>query len=256
MFVADSSFAAIELLDKVSRLPGASLVTRLRMDAALYDPAPVRKPGTHGRPRLKGKRRPTLQQVLSDPQTKWERVTIENWYGEGEREVEVSTETAVWYHNGKPPVPIRWFLIRDPGEKFEPQALLSTNLRHTAAEVLKWFVCRWTMEVTLEEARAHLGLETQRQWNDLAIARTTPVLFALYSIITLSAHRMREKRKLVVRTAAWYQKEQPTFSDAIAWVRRDLWSQEHFSMSGSQPDVIKIPRSLFERLTDAVCYAA
>jgi hypothetical protein len=100
------------------------------------------------------------------------------------------------------------------------------------------------------------GVETQRQWNDLAIARTTPVLFALYSIITLSAHRMREKRKLVVRTAAWYQKEQPTFSDAIAWVRRDLWSQEHFSMSGSQPEVIKIPRSLFERLTDAVCYAA
>jgi DDE superfamily endonuclease len=162
VFVADSSFAAIELLDKVSRLPGASLVTRLRMDAALYDPAPVRMPGTHGRPRLKGKRRPTLQQVLSDPQTKWERVTIENWYGEGEREVEVSTETAVWYHHGKPPVPIRWFLICDPGEKFEPQALLSTNLRHTAAEVLKWFVCRWTMEVTLEEARAHLGLETLR----------------------------------------------------------------------------------------------
>jgi hypothetical protein len=256
VFVADSSFAVIELLDRVSHLPGASLITRLRLDAALYDPAPERPPGQKGRPRLKGKRRPTLKAVLADPATVWTTLTVKNWYGGGRREVEVTSDTALWYHSGVPPVAIRWVLIRDPRGKFEPQALLSTNLSHTPMQILTWFVRRWTMEVTLEEARAHLGIETQRQWNDRAIARTTPALFALYSLITLTAQRLIQRETGVVRTAAWYAKTRPTFSDAIALVRRELWSHRYFSMSDRNTDLIKIPRSLFERLTDAVCYAA
>src|SRR5262249_40357227 len=150
------------------------------------DPPPYRAPGTKGRPRLKGKRRPTLEVVLADERTRWTTVRIEQWYGAGPREVEVATDTAVWYHTGKPPVVIRWVLIRDPKQGFKPQALLSTNLDHTPEQMLPWFVRRWTMEVTFEEARAHLGMETQRQWNDRAIARTTPALLSLYSIITLT----------------------------------------------------------------------
>jgi hypothetical protein len=170
--------------------------------------------------------------------------------------VEVSTDTAVWYHPGLPPVEIRWVLIRDPGGEFEPQALLSTSLGHTPQQRLEWFVRRWTMEVTLEEARAHLGIETQRQWNDLAIGRTTPAWLGLYALVTLMAQELRKTAASWVRTAAWYSKEQPTFSDAIALVRKHLWKQGHLSMSGSKPDMVKIPRSLVERLTDAVCYAA
>lgn len=256
IFVADSSFAVIDLLKQISGLPETSLITRLRLDAALYDPAPEREPGAKGRPRLKGKRRPTLKAVLADPRTQWTRIKIDRWHGGGEREVEVSTETAVWYHSELPPVDIRRVLIRDPEGKFEPQALLSTELTHRSEEILAWFVRRWTMEVTFEEARAHLGVETQRQWNDKAIARTTPTLFALFSVVTLVANEWRKRQSAVVRTAAWYAKEQPTFSDAIALVRRCLWSQGHFSMSAEETEVIKIPRALFERLTDAVCYAA
>jgi hypothetical protein len=94
--------------------------------------------------------------------------SVEQWYGEGPREVEVATDTAVWYHTGKPAVALRWVLSRDPHERFKPQALLSTNLEYMPAQILTWFVRRWTLEVTLEEARAHLGMETQRQWNDRA----------------------------------------------------------------------------------------
>src|SRR5262249_12601030 len=129
--VADSSFAVLELLDKVKTLPRASIITRLRLDAALYDPPPHRAPRTKGRPRLKGKRRPTLETVLADAQTQWTTVRVEQWYGEGPREVEVTTDTAVWYHTGEPPVVIRWVLIRDPRQVFKPQALLSTKLDHT-----------------------------------------------------------------------------------------------------------------------------
>jgi hypothetical protein len=254
--VADSSFAALELLDKVATLPRASVITRLRLDAALYDPPPPRKPSTKGRPRLKGKRRPTLEAVLADERTQWTTLIVDQWYGEGPREVEVATDTAVWYHTGKPPVAIRWILIRDPHERFKPQALLSTNLDYTPEQILPWFVRRWTMEVTFEEARAHLGMETQRQWNDRAIARTTPALLSLYSIITLNAHLLIEKGMTSVRSTAWYRKTRPTFSDAIALVRRQLWEHLHFSTSQQETDMIKIPRALFERFIDAVCYAA
>jgi len=122
--------------------------------------------------------------------------------------------------------------------------------------MLEWFVRRWTMEVTLEEARAHLGIETQRQWNDLAISRTTPALFGLYAVVTLMTHALLRSEAHVVRTAAWYAKARPTFADAIAVVRRELWSACHFSRSETNSEVIEIPRSLFERLTDTVCYAA
>ena len=255
-FVADSSCAALELLAKVKTLPRGSMITRLRLDAALYDPPPQRAPGTRGRPRLQGQRRPTLAAVLAEERTPWTPLHVAQWYGAGPREVEVATDTAVWYHTGKPPVAIRWVLIRDPHECFKPQALLSTNLEHTPEQILPWFVRRWTMEVTFEEARAHLGMETQRQWNDRAIARATPALLSLYSSITLTAHLLLEKGATCVRSTAWYRKTHPTFSDAMALVRRQLWAHLHFSTSQQETDMIQIPRVLLERFTEALCYAA
>lgn len=256
VFVGDSSYAVLNLLAEVQRMEQVSLITRLRLDAALYDPAPPRANHAKGRPRLQGQRRPTLQQVAADPTTPWTKLTLTPWYGEPEREVEVYSETAIWYHAGKAPVAVRWVLIRDPQGEFETQALRSTNLAHTPQQMLEWFVRRWTMEVTFEEARAHLGIETQRQWSDLAMARTTPLLFGLFSLVTLLANELRRAEAKPVRTAAWYAKELPTFSDAIALVRRHLWSHSYFSISGQEPDLIKIPRSLLARFMDALCYAA
>ena len=240
----------------MARLPQVSVITRLRLDAALYDPLPPREPGQRGRPRLKGKRRPTLEAVLADEKTLWSTRTMDDWYGEGPREVEVATDTAVWYHSGKPPVAIRWVLIRDPQERFTPQALLSTHLAHTCEQMLTWFVRRWTMEVTFEAARAPLGMATQRQWNDRAIARTTPALLSLDSIMTLTAHLLHEKGVTWVRSTAWYGKTRPTCADVIALVRRQLWNHIHFSTSQQETDMIKIPRALLERFTEALCYAA
>jgi len=251
---ADSSFAAIELLDSVRQ--AVTVVTRLRLDAALYQPVPERRPGQMGRPRRKGRRLPTLVQRAKRKTTKWEQVDVTNWYGEGERKVEIVSDTCVWYHAGMPAVPIRWVLIRDPAGKFATQALLSTNLAATPPQIIEWFVMRWQVEVTFEEARAHLGVETQRQWNGLAIARTTPCLLGLYSLVTLLAADVRTHHPLTARSAAWYTKEVATFSDTIALVRRHLWSHQHFQMSETQSDMIKVPRSLIERFTDTLCYAA
>lgn len=254
--VADSSFAALELLEAVRR--EVTLITRLRLDAALYEPAPPRRPRQNGRPRKKGARLPTPAELLTSGRTRWQRVAVAGWYGdEAERVVEVASETAVWYHTGLPPVPIRWVLVRDPFSKFTPQALLSTDLNLEPAQVLTWFVRRWAVEVTFEEARARLGVETQRQWSAKAVARSTPAVLALFSIVTVVAQQQQARDgDLPVRQAAWYIKARPTFSDALAAVRRQLWRGTSFHTSRFKADVVKVDRALFERLTETLCYAA
>lgn len=251
--VADSSFAALELLAAVCRR--LTVVTRLRLDAALFEPPPARLPGRAGRPRRKGKRLPALKDVLADPATVWQRMEIAHWYGDGPRGIEWVSGTAVWYHPGLPVVPIRWLLVRDPAGHFDAQAFLSTDSNLEPRQILEWFIQRWQVEVTFEEARAHLGIETQRQWSDRAIARTTPALLALYSLVALIAQDRLATGSLPVRTAAWYPKSQATFSDTLAWVRRWLWSDKDYSTSPESTIMVKIPRALFERLTDTVCYA-
>ena len=231
-------------------------ITRLRLDAALYEPAPPRKPRQNGRPRKKGTRLPTLEKVWTDSTTHWRTVTVANWYGGRARRVQLTSDTAVWYHAGKPVVPIRWVVLRAPEGHFEPQALLATNPRLTPAQILTSFVRRWQRETTFAEARAHLGVETQRQGNNQAMARTTPALLALYSIVTLMAANLIGTDTMPVRTAAWYDKAHATFADTIALVRHCLWHQCHFSTSQAGAEVVKIPRVLLERFTDALCYAA
>jgi hypothetical protein len=254
--VADSSFAVIVLLERLQRLPNPiCMVTRLRLDAALYKPAPARKPGKTGRPRLKGARLPKIKQVLQDDDTVWKRVTIRDWYGQKRRQIEIVSRTAVWYHSGMPPLPIRWVLIRDPKGKFESRALLCTDLQADPIQIVKWFVMRWRLEVTFREVRKHLGVETQRQWSDWAIARTTPALLGLFSLVTLLAHRSARQGKLPVRRAAWYDKPLPTFSDALSVVRHQLWQAMSFHTSVPKVDMQKVPRFLLQRFTDALCYA-
>jgi hypothetical protein len=256
--VADRAYASLKLLDCCRRLRRPiAFITRLRLDAALYEPAPPRRPGQIGRPRLKGERLPNLSEVAQDPKTVWESTKIANWYGNEERTVEIASQTAVWYSTGLPAVPVRWVLIRDPEGRFEAQALLCTDLDADPERIVSWYVMRWQLEVTFQEARRHLGFETQRQWTELAIRRTTPALLGLFSVVTLFAHRRMVRVAGAFRRAAWYHKAHPTFADALALVRKELWAAEQtFCGSPAQTDTVKVPRAFVERLTEAVCYAA
>jgi hypothetical protein len=254
--VADSSYAALELLAVCQGLAHpVTMVTRLRLDAALYDPVAPRQPGQTGRPRKKGTRQPTLATRVDDPATLWTKHTIA-WYGRSTRTVQLATGTAVWFHFGMPPVTIRWVLITDPADKFRAQALLCTDVDAAPAQIVEWFVLRWQLEVTFEEARALLGIETQRQWSDLAILRTTPALFGLFSLVTLFAHQLLHGQPLPARQAAWYVKETATFADTLAFVRQHLWPVTVLWMSPNDTDVVKMPKTFFDRLTDTLAFAA
>jgi hypothetical protein len=255
VIVADSSFAVITVLARLRRLPHpVCMITRFRLDAGLYEPAPPRKAHQPGRPRVKGKRLPPLEAIALQRKTRWTRITIPEWYGQGTRTIELVSNTAVWYHGGQPPVPIRWVLIRDPNGKFKTQALLCTDLTVKPAQIVKWFVLRWQLEVTFREVRAHLGVETQRQWSDLAIARTTPALLGLFSLVTVLAHHRARRHPLPMRQTAWYIKRRPTFSDALAVVRHSLWSHIDFSTSRLAKDNEKLSPKLLERFAEALCY--
>ena len=257
VLVGDSSYTVLDLLHLCQSLSEpVTLIARLRLDAGLYAPAPPREAGQMGRPRVKGPRLPALKQLLDLPDLSWVPSPVA-WYDGSTRTMELASQTALWYHCGKPPVPLRWVLVRDPQGEFTPQALLCTDPSADPTQILEWFVLRWQLEVTFQEVRAHLGVETQRQWSDRAIARTTPILMGLFSWTTLAAHLLRQQQPATHRTAAWYAKPSPTFVDAIALVRRHLWlASEGFSLSAADPDIRKVPAALYHRLIDSLAYAA
>ena len=249
--MGDTAYSVLEL-GLHAKAQQVTLVTTGRLDAVLHEPPPQRTQHTIGRPRVVGKRLPALEQVLQDSQTVWQKLTLD-WYGEGERTLEICTGTALWYRYGSDPLPIRWVLTRDPSGKRPPKAIFSTDPTQTAEQIVSDFMKRWSLEVTFEEGRAHLGIETQRQWSDLAIERSTPLLFGLYSLVTLFGRALHPEEPIPIAQAAWYRKQTATFRDLLAVVRRHLWSQETFPTSPTDPGVVLVPRSTLERFSLAVC---
>ena len=265
VLVADSTYAALNFLHACQTLKNpVAVVTRLRLDAAIYTPVPTRPKGKRGCNRKKGVRLPTPQQFIDDSRTRWLTVAV-NWYDGEKRTIEIASGFSLWYSSGKPAVDIRWVLIRDPLGEFDSISLLATDRSLSPVQIVEWFVQRWPIETTFQEARAHLGMESQRQWSDLAIARTTPILLGLYSWVTLAADSLVADGVVSIRQAAWYSKPLPTFSDALAWVRYELWStQFDCSLSPSTHDTLDEhhfgehlldEHHLIKRLLDTVCYA-
>lgn len=252
VFVGDASFAALDLLGAVNEK--VTVVTRLRLDAALYKKARARRKGQMGRPRKKGIRLPTLQSKVDNPKTKWKRLRIKNWYGEANRLIEIVSGKCVWYHVGKEAVPIRWVIIRDPLGKFKTQAVLCTDRNATPRKIVQWFIKRWQVEVTFAETRRHLGVETNRSWSDKAIARTTPSLFGLFSLVAMVANDLSKAGKLKKQEAIWYEKQMASFSDAIGCVRQEIWEWQSLQTSGVEVKMIKIPRQYLQCLTDTLCF--
>ncbi len=256
VLVVDGGLIALKLGHRcLSYANPVTLVARFRLDAQLYDwpqEQPKSKPGPKPK---KGKQQPSLKQRLQDPQTIWRTFTIP-WYGGIMQTLQITSGTALWYSRGQDPLPIGWVLVRDPLGKLKPSAFLCTNLMVLPLQILAWYVMRWNVEVTFEDARAHLGLETQRQWSDLAIVRTTPALFGLYSLIVLIAYHLLNGQDIPIHQTAWYSKPQATFSDVIAFVRQHLWENTEFLHSHSLGRPTPIPEHVLHTLIDILCYAA
>lgn len=254
ILVGDGAYACMDLaLTCISR--GVILISRLRLDAQLFE-FPVAEKKKLGRKPIKGKRI-YLKNLLKDSTQIWCKETV-FWYGGETRNIEYLSFICLWYQAGKPPVTLRIILVKTPDGKNEAETFFSTDLNMSPAEIIKNFVLRWNLEVTFEETRAHLGIETQRQWSDKAIARTTPLLMGLFSFVTLVAFTMHQTKTLVsIELASWYDKQgELTFSDIMAIVRRSIWSNIYFSKSEKQQDFDKYTEDTIESLIYQLSIAA
>src|SRR5512142_1003085 len=244
ILVLDGGFAAVDLARACQRHQ-VTMICRLRLDAALYHPPGPQPPGKRGPKPKKGPRQRRLTEWACRRDTPWEQVEVQ-WYGGQSQRMLVFSRTGLWHRRGCDPVAIRYVLARDPEGESSDAAYLCTDERFGSEEILKYVVQRWSLEVTFEEARAHLGLETQRQWSDLAITRTTPVLLGLFSVVTLAALRYHEAGLLSAEQTAWYAKPEPTFSDCLRVIRGRIWQARISDSSGGEADVIRLPRDFFE----------
>ncbi len=254
VLVVDGGFAAVALA-LACRESQVVMVSRLRLDAALYHPPIPQPPGKRGRKPTKGQRQRSLKVWAARMDTPWQE-TVVDWYGGRRKRLWVFSRTALWYTPGWTPVAIRFVLVRDPEGKLQDAAFFCTDLQATPKQILQWVVMRWAVEVTFEEARAHLGVETQRQWSALAIARTTPVLLGLFSLVTVLALRLRPTGQTPVETAAWYHKPEATFSDCLTLVRQHLWGARYLVNSVPKAECVQLPWEAFECLLHDLPLAA
>ena len=238
VIVADVAFACYKIGHACIKMNGA-LISRLRLDARVFN-FPSGEKKRKGRPLLVGPRFPLFSDYLKDPSLVWQEIEAD-WYGGGRKKLLIYTGTGLWYAFGISPLPIRWVVVKDPENKSDPVVLFSTDLKHSAGRIIEVFVSRWPLEVTFEESKRHLGIETQRQWSDKAIERTTPCLLASFSIITLMAVKLaQEKREnICTQQTSWYRKSHLTFSDILSYVRLSILKRKYFSKFGFKIDLGK-----------------
>jgi hypothetical protein len=254
VLVVDGGFAAVALAGSCIRRE-VTMVCRLRLDAALYHPPGPQPSSNRGPKPKKGAKQRTPKQWLARGDTPWESVEVA-WYGGGRKTLHVLSRVGLWHARGLAPVEIRYLVVRDPEGEVRDAAYFCTDVSQTPGQILGWVVQRWSLEVTFEEVRMHLGVETQRQWSDLAIARTTPVLLGLFSVVTVLALGWHAEGSLRAKGSAWYVKGSPTFSDCIGLTREKIWRTRISDGSRMDAESLQLPESLLGALIQGLSAAA
>jgi len=225
------------------------------LDARLFDFPGPEVTGKRGPKPQKGRRLSKLKDLVDDPDQEWQKADLK-WYGGVMKQIRFLSGVCLWHTPGQKPVLIRWVLVVDPDGKCKPEAFFSTDTKLTPIHIVEYFVLRWSVEVTFQESRRHLGVETQRQWADKAIARSTPALMGLFSIVCLIGFRLVSKgNELMPQTTAWYQKQDVTFSDVLAFVRRYIWASKYVK-SAYHNGYVLFPAQKWEAILDILATEA
>lgn len=254
VFAGDGGFATHALARFAARhRRRLQLVSKFPPDAVLHDPPPQPKARQKGRPRVVGKRLPCPADVVKA--TKKRRRLRVAWYGGGRRTVSVVTGVGHWYRQGHGLVRLRWVHVRDLTGSHREEYFFSTDIQLSVTRVIEAFVGRWDIEVTFEEMREHLGLETTRGRSRNTVLRVEPCLFLLYTLVAYwYAHvPKREQGKI---HAAWNGKKVITFTDAMIAVRRNAWDDYLFQPPPNRCDVEKISRKTRNAILNALALAS
>ncbi len=254
VFLGDGGYASHDLAMFCYRhRHHATLVSRYHGDANLYAPPPKYIRNRNGRPRTKGRPLPKPQQLVA--RRKLSPFTV-SWYGGSDRRVELTGDSGLWYKAGKGLVPVRWVFVHDIQGTHRDEYFYTTDTSLSIERIVSWFTARWPIETTFEEMRAHLGFETPRQYVAKSVLRTAPCLLGLFSIICLIFAGHTRSHSIKVHATEWYKKAEPTFSDAIATVRRLFWQKTIFEEASYHKGFQKLSSKLKNLLLEYLSQAA
>ena len=253
IFLGDGGFSSHELTRFAHRhRRRMTLVGKSSAKANLYGPPPPRKPGQRGRPRVRGDKLPPPREVVEHSTATPATVA---WYGGGQRRVQWVSDTGHWYRSGKGLVPLRWVFVHDLDGTHRDEYFFSTDLNMTPEQIIEAYVARWSIEVTFAQARAHLGVATPRNRCEQSVLRTFPCLLGLFSVVALIFADLHRRGGTRPRPIPGYAKQEPTFVDALAAVRRELW-REILQAPAQAPPCDKPPPPTLDLLLEHLSYAA
>lgn len=252
--VGDGSFAVIQLFMHAQQR-SIGMIARMKLNSRLYELPPAEYPKSKRGPKPPvGERLPSMEQILEAEDTRWQTATFSDWYGNRNKEMLITSGIAIWRKSNTELVKIKWVLLKDPEGKLDPTLLACTDFDTEDKDIVRLFVRRWRVEVTFAEVRRHLGVETLRQWADLAIERATPCLMALFAVVCLLANVLHQQQDIEPNHTAWYTKKSVTFSDALAAVRMEIFQRTQLFTSPQKSLVDNYKqkiRSLWFMLTQA-----
>ena len=247
----DGNYGSHEMACFASRRRGRlTLVSKFYANAGLYEPPPPY--AGHGRPRIKGGKLPTPEQVVATASRTALNVA---WYGGGRRDVEIVSGTGRWYKSGEGLVAVRWVYVHDLTGSHRDEYFFTTEVDMSVPDVIETYVGRWNEETTFQEMRSYLGLETTRGWKEKTVLRAAPCLFGTYTLVACLYSQL-PKRYTGERGVDWAGKQDVTFSDAITAVRRWLWVEWVFAIPGYREPLEKLPRPFRRLLLHALAPAA
>ncbi|MEA1951555.1 MAG: transposase [Planctomycetota bacterium] len=224
------------------------LTSRMRRDAALYAPPPKKRKRGKGRPRKKGRRLPTPQQ-MAKTNKQWDRVSV-NIRGKTTTRL-VTTRDVLWY-KVRPGQLVRLVICRDPDGIEPDDFFFTTNLQATAVEVIEQYAGRWSIEDTFKNVKQLLAGHTPQSWKHNGPERTAAFSLWLYSVVWFW-HLTSQCHTKSWISLPWYRnKTTPSFADALACLRRDLWRKRIFSTS-EKPS---LGAKNIESLINVLAYAA
>lgn len=252
VFLGDGGYASHELAGFCQRHQ-ATLVSRFHKDANLYGPPPVRRPGAKGRPRLKGRKLTSPEQVVKRSRLK--KTTVE-WTSGTARRIGLVTGTGHWYKGGQGLVEVRWVFVHPLEGRHRDEYFYTTDVTLTAEQVVGYYTRRWSIETTFQEMRAHLGFETTRQHTKKSVLCTGPWLLGLFSVVCLVFANHAKTHKVRTRMRPWYHKSEPTFSDALATVRERIWLETILKQPPGSKGVLKLTPNLGQMLLQHLAAAA
>jgi hypothetical protein len=217
--VVDSAYAGRTILE--DRPANVQVISRLRLDAALYEPPPPRRPGQKGRPRRRGDRLPALQDVIAR-RRRWTALPLV-LYGHAVTP-RVFTFTALWYGALRSHL-IQIVVVRDPSRRRRDEAFFCTELHGEAAFILQTYAARWTLEVTFHDSKQHLGFGQAQNQAKAAVQRTAPFVGLVYSLVLLwAAAHLQQGGTLSWIVRPWYRtKMAVAFPDLLTALRQELW---------------------------------